>query len=119
MPRPRIFDSSVERAMPSRAAAPDGPNTRPPLARRGVFDDRSLMGGKRAGQHATILGGRRGRQPALIDSEFVRVTDDHRALDHVLQLAHITWPRIRAQAVEGSIVDPPDRLARLARVAID
>jgi len=30
----RIFDSSVERGMPSRSAAPDGPNTRPPLARR-------------------------------------------------------------------------------------
>jgi hypothetical protein len=32
--RPRIFDSSVERGIPSRAAAPKGPNTRPPLARR-------------------------------------------------------------------------------------
>ncbi len=30
----RIFDSSVERGSPSRAAAPDGPATRPPLARR-------------------------------------------------------------------------------------
>src|SRR5260370_37645545 len=29
----RIFDSSVERGIPRRAAAPDGPNTRPPLAR--------------------------------------------------------------------------------------
>ena len=29
----RIFDSSVERGVPSRAAAPDGPNTRPPVAR--------------------------------------------------------------------------------------
>src|SRR4029453_8065827 len=34
IPRTRIFDSSVERAMPSRAAAPDGPYTRPPLTRR-------------------------------------------------------------------------------------
>src|SRR5262245_17331374 len=34
IPRARIFDSSVDRAIPSRAAAPDGPNTRPPLARR-------------------------------------------------------------------------------------
>src|SRR6185295_3954858 len=29
----RIFDSSVERGIPSRAAAPVGPNTRPPVAR--------------------------------------------------------------------------------------
>src|SRR5712671_6235555 len=29
----RIFDSSVERGMPSRAAAPDAPNTRPSVAR--------------------------------------------------------------------------------------
>ena len=34
IPRPRIFDSSVERAIPNRAAAaPAGPNTRQPLAR--------------------------------------------------------------------------------------
>src|SRR5262245_9854112 len=29
----RILDSRVERGMPSRSAAPDDPNTRPPLAR--------------------------------------------------------------------------------------
>jgi hypothetical protein len=30
----RILDSRVERGIPSRAAAPDGPNTHPPLARK-------------------------------------------------------------------------------------
>jgi hypothetical protein len=30
----RIFDSSVERGIPSRAAAPEGPKTRPPQARK-------------------------------------------------------------------------------------
>jgi hypothetical protein len=30
----RIFESSVDRAMPSLAAAPEGPNTRPWLSRR-------------------------------------------------------------------------------------
>ena len=30
----RVFDSSLERGIPSRAAAPEGPNTRPPLASR-------------------------------------------------------------------------------------
>src|SRR6266853_3574377 len=30
----RIFDSSVERGIPSRAAAPECPNTRPPLSRK-------------------------------------------------------------------------------------
>jgi hypothetical protein len=30
----RICDSSVERGIPNRAAAPEAPNTRPPLARR-------------------------------------------------------------------------------------
>jgi hypothetical protein len=29
----RILDSSVERGIPRRAAAPDGPKTRPPVAR--------------------------------------------------------------------------------------
>jgi len=45
----RIFDSSVERGMPSRAAAPAGPYTRPPHACRAssmtallVSDDREL-----------------------------------------------------------------------------
>ena len=33
MPNARIFDSSVERGMHNLAAAPDGPNTRPPVAR--------------------------------------------------------------------------------------
>jgi hypothetical protein len=31
-----MFASSVERERPSRSAAPDGPNTRPPLARSGL-----------------------------------------------------------------------------------
>src|SRR5258706_14306540 len=30
----RIFDSTVDRGIPSIAAAPDGPNTRPSLSRR-------------------------------------------------------------------------------------
>lgn len=30
----RIFDSNVDRLIPSFAAAPDGPDTRPPLLRR-------------------------------------------------------------------------------------
>src|SRR5258708_17215633 len=30
----RIFDSRVERGIPSRAAAPECPNTRPPLSRK-------------------------------------------------------------------------------------
>src|SRR5215475_3505423 len=34
MPRVRIFVSSVERGIPSFAAAPDGPATRPRLSRR-------------------------------------------------------------------------------------
>src|SRR5262249_35447987 len=34
IPSARIFVSSVDRAMPSRVAAPVGPYTRPPLARR-------------------------------------------------------------------------------------
>jgi hypothetical protein len=29
-----IFDSNVDRLIPSFAAAPDGPNTRPPLSRK-------------------------------------------------------------------------------------
>src|SRR5262249_10902223 len=51
--------------------------------------------------------------------EFVGVADDHRPLDHVLQLAHVPGPGIGLQAIERPSVHAVDRLARLPRVAID
>src|SRR5262245_36005299 len=65
------------------------------------------------------MDGRPGRQPALVDHELVGLADNHRPLDHVLQLAYVTWPRIRTQVIHSPLVDSLDRLARLARVAID
>ena len=78
-----------------------------------------LVSGERAGQREPTLDGGPGGQPALVDREFVGVAHDHRPLDHVLQLAHVARPRIRAQVIERPLVDAPDRLARLPRVAID
>src|SRR6266478_1881381 len=40
--------------------------------------------------------GRPRGQPALVDGELVAVAYDHRALDDVLQLAHVPRPRIRS-----------------------
>jgi hypothetical protein len=39
----RIFDSSVDRGIQRRAAAPEGPNTRPPLARKASRKDTSTL----------------------------------------------------------------------------
>src|SRR5215470_6779754 len=84
-----------------------------------LLDDRLLVTRERAGQRDRALDPRPGGQPALVDREFSSVADDHRPLDHVLQLPHVARPRIRPQVIERPLVDPPDRLARLPRVAID
>src|SRR5262249_54372125 len=105
----RIFDSSVERGMPSRSAAPDGPNTRPPVARpQRVLDDRFLVSHEGAGQRDRPLDRRPGGQPALVDREFVGIADDHRAFNHVLQLADIPGPRVRPQMLERASPDAPE-----------
>ena len=115
----RIFDSSVERGNAEPLRRPrwsEHPSaTRP----QRVLDDRLLVSGERAGQRKWALDRRSGGQPALVDREFVGVAHDHRPLNHVLQLAHIARPRIRPQVIERPLVDAPDRLARLPRVAID
>ena len=86
---------------------------------QGILDHCLLVSRDCTGQRESPLDRRSGGKPALVHSEFVGVAHNHRPLDHVLQFAHIARPLIRAQAIEGPLVDAPDRLARLARVAID
>src|SRR5262249_32396792 len=84
-----------------------------------LFDDRLLVSGERAGQCGVAGRRRSGRQPALVDREFVGVTDDDGSLDDVLQLPHVPGPRGGPKIFERPLVAAPDRLSRLARVAID
>ena len=90
----RIFDSSVERGIPSRAAAPDGPNTRPPLARRASSTIDFSCAANVPDRPSRLSTAAAPGEPALVDREFVGVGHDHRPLDHVLQLANIPRPGI-------------------------
>ena len=84
----RIFDSRVDRGMPSFSAAPQGPYTRPPHSRRAAsIIAFSSAGGVRNRSRrisgpvvATVLAG----EPALIDGKSSRFTHDDGSLDHVL-----------------------------------
>src|SRR5262245_30420681 len=75
---------------------------------QGLLDHALLVSRDGAGQCETPPDRRSGGKPALVDGEFVGVAHNHRPLNHVLQLAHIAWPRIRAEAIEGPVVDAPD-----------
>ena len=56
-------------------------------------------------------------QPARIQREGLGFADDHGALDHVLELAHVSRPRVRLEQLERLRVDAADRLADLAGAA--
>ena len=67
------------------------------------------------GHRAGGLGGLQGgRQVVAVDD--AAVADQHRALDDVLQLAHVAGPVVADQHVDGGGGDAPDALAVLARV---
>src|SRR5262249_32385320 len=71
--------------------------------------------------HVGLLGadaseGSSRREPGLVDREDVGLRDDHRALDDVLQLAHVPGPRIALDEVERPPADPAERLSQ--RVSI-
>src|ERR1700761_5222493 len=63
--------------------------------------------------------GRTCGQPTIVDLELFRFAHDHRTLDDVLQLAHISWPWIRLQVIERSRVYALKCLAGFLCVAFD
>src|SRR6267143_828735 len=76
--------------MPSLAAAPDGPATRPPLSRK----------------------------PTLIDREIFCFAYNYRSLDDILQFANVTRPGVRLKQFQASFVYPANVLSRFPRVTV-
>src|SRR5438105_5238984 len=67
------------------------------------FDDLSLLAVQVLVERSPLrlLSSRPGREPVRVDGEFVRVTKDHRPLDHVLQLADVSRPVVRLQQIKA------------------
>ena len=84
-----------------------------------LLDDRLLMRSQRARQRTRTRRVPTRREPTRIHEEVFGVAYDHRALDYVLKLTDVSGPRIRLQSIESAPVDAPERLARLARIAMD
>src|SRR6516162_11949347 len=57
-------------------------------------------------------------QPDLIDRKGLAIAEDHRSLNHVLQLANVTGPIVRLKHFQSSLVYILDLLSDLARVAL-
>src|ERR1700737_2520219 len=51
------------------------------------------------------------RKPTLIHREILRVANDYRSLDDVLQFANITWPRIRQKKLQSFFIVPTEALS--------
>src|SRR6266700_2892862 len=59
------------------------------------------------------------RHPAFVDREFVRLRDDERALNYVLQFADIPRPGILLQHVQSLLLNMLDLFARSFGITID
>src|SRR5262245_54699886 len=57
-------------------------------------------------------------QPEFVDSENTARAQNHRSLDHILQLTDVAWPIVRLQQVQRLLVDRMDLFARPAGVAL-
>src|SRR3989449_10207851 len=58
-------------------------------------------------------------EPRLIDGKGLALAQDHGALDHVLQLAHVPRPVVRLQQLQRLLSDGADPLSGLLGVALD
>ena len=56
-------------------------------------------------------------KPTLIDGEALRVTDDNRPFNHILQLSNVTRPRVRLKQIQGLLVGAPDFLPRFPGIS--
>src|SRR6185295_6561578 len=69
---------------------------------------------------AVLLDGNRSsRKPALVNREILSFTDDHRSLNHVLQLANVTRPGVRLKQIEALFVHRLKALSCFPCVAIN
>src|SRR5260221_10466553 len=59
------------------------------------------------------------REPCRVDPQRVPTAKDHRALYDVLQLANIARPVVGLAELQGLLVDLPDVLSSLRRIAPD
>ena len=108
--------------MPSLTAAPEGPDTLPPLSRRAAsiisfsLETRSCDSSRRPFGSA-----RKGlpRKPTLIDGEILRVAHDDRSLDDILQLTNISRPGVRLQECQTFLVNAADALSCFLRKTVD
>ena len=94
MPSRRMRESSVLGDTPSDAAAPSLPPTRPRAVTECVLD--ALPGIARPGARGRI--DREVRQLEQGRLQHLVPREDHRALDDVLQLAHVARPRVARRA---------------------
>src|SRR5260370_35808634 len=59
------------------------------------------------------------RKPTLIDREILRVAQDYRSLDDVLQFANVTRPGVRLKQFQALFVYSADALSCFTRITID
>src|SRR5579862_4615221 len=96
-----------------------GTEDAPAASTQSIFNDCLFVNGQRAGKAEPAFDLRRRGQPALVNDEFVGVGNNHRPLDHVLQLANVPRPRVGLQVIESPLADPPESLPCLPRVTAD
>ena len=128
MPRLAIFDSRVWWGIPSFAAAPRGPETRPwhsANAASIAFRSRSansLFSSGRTSWRRNLpprLLDRFSRQPGLINEERVSITQDHGTLNDVLQFADVSWPIVGLEKLQRLLLDMADPLAGSPGISFD
>src|SRR6266850_1280135 len=59
------------------------------------------------------------RKPGVIYRKSLPVAQNHRTLDHILQLAHVARPVIGLEQIQGALGDMSNAFARSFGVAID
>src|SRR5512133_2991825 len=57
------------------------------------------------------------REPGLVEGEGLRVGEDDRALDDVLQLADVPGPRVRSKDLDALLAHALDALPGVSRIA--
>src|SRR6266849_6684445 len=108
------------RGHPEPPRGAEGPGHAALAVRERRLDGVLFVGRQRAGGEAGDRRGRRGPtgEPPRIDREPVRITQDHRALDEVLQLADVARPVVRMKQRRRRRGDAADPLADALGVAM-
>lgn len=113
-----IFDSRVDPGIPSLAAAPDWPDTRPRHSRSAAsMIAFSVSAGLLESSYAAAVRWAAGKA-AFVHGESLRITDNDGALDNILQFANIAGPGIRLKKGKTLTVNSLKSLAGLPGIAI-